>query len=151
MIQLAHATAPFDEVRKLWSKYWLDLGFDFAAGGFDQELASLPGKYAPPRGCLLLARDDDRLVGAVAYRPYSQDACEAKRLYVIPEYRGRGLGRALLAQLTDEARSAGYRSMVADTLPQMTAQLAMYERMGFRQRETFAGATEGAICIEYLL
>jgi putative acetyltransferase len=153
MTEIVPATTAehIDAVRKLWSGYWKELGFTPCFQNFEQELADLPGKYTPPTGRLLVALVDGRVAGAVAFRGLDGEACEAKRLYVAAEYRGSGIARALMARVMEEARAAGYRRMVGDTMPVMKQALAMYDRMGFRRIEGYSGSTEGAICIEYTL
>jgi putative acetyltransferase len=138
-------------VRELWNSYWNELGFTLCFQNFDREMADLPGKYAPPAGCLLVALVDGQVAGAVAFRGLDVEACEAKRLYVAAAYRGAGIARVLMQRVIEEARSAGYRRMVGDTMPVMAQALAMYERMGFRRIDGYRGSTEGAICIEYTL
>jgi GNAT superfamily N-acetyltransferase len=99
----------------------------------------------------LIALVDGRVAGAVAFRPLSTEVCEAKRLYVPPEYRGRGLAKILMDRMIEEARAVGYRRLVGDTMPVMTTALAMYDRMGFRRTGPYPGSSEGAIYIEYAL
>src|SRR6266536_1887 len=119
MTEIVPATTAehIDAVRKLWSSYWNELGFTPCFQDFEQELADLPGKYAPPRGCLLVAVVEGGVAGAVALRHLDGESCEAKRLCVAAEYRGSGVARALMAQVIEEARAAGYRRMVGDTMP----------------------------------
>jgi putative acetyltransferase len=112
----------------LFREYASSLGINLSFQHFEEELASLPGDYAPPRGRLLLAND-----GCVALRPLSDDVCEMKRLYVRPAARGTGLGHALVERVIAEARDIGYRAMRLDTLPSMTAAAVMYRQFGFRE------------------
>src|SRR5260370_12934145 len=99
MTEIVQATTAehIDAVRKLWSSYWNELGFTPCFQNFEQELAGLPGKYAPPTGRLLVAVVDGLVAGAVAFRDLDGEACEAKRLYGPAQYRPRGIARALMA------------------------------------------------------
>jgi GNAT superfamily N-acetyltransferase len=99
--------------------------------GFEAELAGLPGRYAPPSGCLLLAMDGDVPAGCVASRDLGDGTCEMKRLYVAPTCRGRGVGRLLVEDVVRRGERMGYRRMVLDTMPEMAGALALYRRYGF--------------------
>jgi putative acetyltransferase len=121
--------ADLDEVRALFREYAASLPFALDFQDFEQELAELPGAYAPPRGVLLLARD----AGCVALRPIDATVCELKRLYVRPSARGTGLGRRLVEAIVNDARALGYSRMRLDTTPSMTAAQSLYEQLGFRE------------------
>ena len=125
-------------VQDLWREYWLSLGLPGDFQHFEEECAALPGEYGPPRGRLLLARISGDPAGTAAFRPLNDQACEFKRLYMRPQYRGAGLGKALLHQLLAEARTLDYKEIYCDTLKSMTSALRMYERMGFVQVEAYA-------------
>jgi len=129
------AAADLFDIQELFRSYAESLPIDLAYQGFEDELAGLPGKYAPPAGAMLIARGaDDRALGCVALRPIAgEGVCEMKRLYVEPKARGSGLGGALIAAVIESARTAGYREMRLDTLPTMAAARAMYARAGFRE------------------
>ncbi len=150
---IAHA-GPGDmaAVRELFEEYWNSFGFTPCFQGFDREVAGLPGDYVPPRGRLGIARMEGEAAGCVALRPFDEARCEAKRLYVRPGFRGHGLGRELLRWVIAEARSAGYREMVGDTMPVMTQALEMYDRAGFERTGPYAEkATPGAIYLRLKL
>ena len=134
MIDIVEALDPsaIAAVRTLMQEYQEELGIDLGFQGFAAEVETLPGEYAPPRGRLLLARDQDEAAGCVAMRPLMDGTCEMKRLYVRPRFRAEGVGRQLAERVIAEARSAGYRRMYLDTLPTMAGAQRMYERLGFR-------------------
>jgi putative acetyltransferase len=142
-------------VQTLWREYWDSLAFRADFQNFSVELAALPGVYAPPEGRLLLALVDEQPGGTAAFRPLpdcSARSCEAKRLYVRPQYRGWGLGRALLTRLIEEARAAGYHEMYGDTLTSMTSALQMYFQFGFTEVPPYSpNPTPGAIFLRLAL
>jgi GNAT superfamily N-acetyltransferase len=139
-------------VQELWSEYWRSLGLALDFQDFAEELRTLPGKYAPPAGRLLLARIDGKPAGTAAFRPLRQDACEAKRLYVCPAYRRRGVAGSLLATLTEEARRSGYCDLYGDTLATMASALDLYRSMGFVEVGPYSdNPTPGAIYLRLSL
>jgi GNAT superfamily N-acetyltransferase len=120
------------DVARLFRDYAAALPVDLNAQGFVEELAALPGAYAPPRGVLLLARaGDGAALGCVALRPLDKATGEVKRLYVSPTARGKGVGRALVGALIETARRRGYRELKLDTLDHMQAAIALYRSFGF--------------------
>ena len=127
-IREAGGAADIEAARRLFSEYAASLGFSLCFQGFDEELASLPGKYAPPKGALLLAGGS----GVVAVRPLSDRIAEMKRLYVVPSARGTGLGLRLAEAAIDAARAAGYAAIRLDTIAAtMRPAMALYRRLGF--------------------
>ena len=127
-----------DVVRELFLEYATWLGLDLSFQGFDAELASLPGKYGPPGGCLLIARRLDVLanqsgevIGCVAMRLFDAKRCEMKRLWIRPEFRNLGAGRMLALAIIDAARGARYDEMVLDTLESMESAVGLYQSLGF--------------------
>ncbi len=132
-IRAADKPADLRAVRALFEEYaaWLDE--DLCFQGFAEELASLPGKYAPPDGRLFIATVDGRPAGCIALRRLDAGTGEVKRLYVRPEGRGLGIGSALARRVVDEARTVGYERLVLDTLERMSSARKIYESLGFRR------------------
>lgn len=127
------------EARALFEEYAAWLGVDLCFQGFAEELATLPGAYAPPRGRLLLAGPPGDAAGCIALRPLALagaaegSVAEVKRLYVQPRARGSGLGARLVERLIAEARAIGYRELKLDTLASMRAAQSLYRRFGFTE------------------
>jgi ribosomal protein S18 acetylase RimI-like enzyme len=127
----------------LFEQYAASLPVDLAYQDFDLELANLPGKYAPPNGALLLARDAaGQALGCVGLRPLPVvRVCEMKRLFLIPSARGTGLGRGLAEAGINEAKRIGYSEVRLDTLPTMTGAISLYKRIGFAEIEPYYAPT----------
>lgn len=148
MIEIRPADLPADVpvVRQLFREYADDLGIDLGFQGFEAELASLPGKYAPPQGRLMLARRAGEAMGCVALRPIDRETCEMKRLYVKAPFRALRLGRHLAERICDEAREAGYRKICLDTLPGMSSAIHLYSKLGFQPIAPYVfNPIEGAV------
>lgn len=143
VIQRVRSVADAADVADLFRAYAAALPVDLAYQDFAAELAALPGKYAPPGGELLLARDaSGAALGCVALRPLGDDGvCEMKRLYLDPSARGTGLGRALAQAVADVARGLGYRELRLDTLPSMSTALRLYRDMGFAEIDAYYAPT----------
>jgi putative acetyltransferase len=122
------------QVRELFLEYAQSLGFSLCFQSFDKELAGLPGEYVPPEGRLLLAAYDGQLAGCIALHKLEPGICEMKRLYLRPQFRGKGLGRALAEHIIAQARQIGYKRMRLDTVePVMKDAVAMYCKLGFKE------------------
>ena len=144
-IHRAEGLEDIAHIRLLFEEYaaWLDV--DLCFQGFAEEVAGLPGKYAPPDGRLYLARADGRPAGCIALRRFDDETGEVKRLYVRPAYRGLGLGYELAARVLRDAKEIGYRRLVLDTLPRMEAARKLYERLGFRPVPAYYGNPLGGV------
>jgi len=140
MIEIIEAltSGQLAQVKKLFLEYAESLGFSLCFQSFDEELASLPGMYAPPEGRLLIAYLDGEAVGCAALHKLEDGICEMKRLYVRPSARGLGIGKKLSEQIVSEARLIGCRRMRLDTIAtQMPAAVALYRAQGFREIEPY--------------
>ena len=124
-------------VRQFFRNYAAWLGVDLSFQKFDEEMASLPGAYAPPNGRLFFAENDGQPAGCVGIRPFSEGVCEMKRLYVNPEQRGHGIGRELALAAIMAARELGYRKILLDTLPAMRLAVKLYRELGFQETPAY--------------
>ena len=150
-LRIREATSHEDlaEVHQLFLAYAKSLGISLCFQNFEQELAGLPGAYAPPAGCLLLAEFDGAAGGCVALRPLQNQACEMKRLFISPDFRGTGSGRMLALAIVSKAKSLGYATIRLDTLPSMVAAIQMYESLGFQRIEPYYdNPVPGALFLE---
>ena len=136
-IREANDSADIAKARELFLEYRRGLGVDLCFQHFDEELAALPGRYARPTGRILLAIDGESILGVAAFRALGGGDCEMKRLYVRSAGRGLGIGRLLTTTLIAEARLAGYRRMLLDTLPGMTEAQSLYRSIGFTETAAY--------------
>jgi ribosomal protein S18 acetylase RimI-like enzyme len=138
----AQSEEAISRVRDLFREYGAMPGVAPCLEDFEREVISLPGRYAPAAGRLLLAIQEnpvnpEEVIGCVAMRRIAQDVCEMKRLYVRPAFRGQGAARELAKELIAEARSIGYERMLLDTLPSMQEAHKLYRTLGFREISSY--------------
>jgi len=154
MIEIRCAALPADleAVRTLLRQYGAIPGVGECVVGFAAEIAGLPGRYAGPKGTLLLASVDGLNTGCGALRQIAPGVCEMKRLYVEPATRGSSLGRMLAVSLVEAGRERGYKTMRLDTLPFMESAIALYRSLGFQEIDRYdAGSPANALYFELAL
>lgn len=161
-IHPATSSHDISAIRSLFTAYTSSLNLDLSFQSYAEELAGLPGKYAAPNGCLLLARstisnsfnDEENkreILGCVGLRPLDLEAgiSEMKRLYVTPAGRGSGVGKALVERVIADARVMGYKQVKLDTLPSMQSAIRLYEQLGFEKGERYYDTPiEGTVFLE---
>jgi ribosomal protein S18 acetylase RimI-like enzyme len=137
-------TADIEIVRRLFRAYAASLPFSLDFQDFDAELAGLPAPYSPPGGCLLLAKQGGATIGIVGLKPLLPGIAEIKRLYVVPEARGTGLGRRLAERALAGAKAKGYERVRLDThRPSMGAAMALYRALGFVEIAAYGPNPDG--------
>jgi putative acetyltransferase len=130
----AQSAEELNTVRRLLLEYWENRKLETYVFNFDQELAGLPGAYAPPDGRLFLAQWENEPAGCVALRKLEPYICEMKRLYLSPQFRGKGIGKVLAEFIISEARNIGYKKMRLDTIQSnMQEAIALYRQLGFNE------------------
>jgi ribosomal protein S18 acetylase RimI-like enzyme len=148
----AYKTEQLQSVRELFLEYRDSLGLDLCFQNFNEELAELPGRYAAPKGRLLLAMDGEEATGCVALREIGPGVCEMKRLYVRPKFRQQGTGRLLARTVIKAARDIGYERMRLDTLSSMREAIALYESLDFQRIEPYyANPIVDAVFMEFCI
>ena len=131
-IKQAETAEEIEVTRVIFREYETWLGMSLCFQSFDEELANLPGKYAPPDGRLFLARHDEEIAGCIALRPLEEEICEMKRLFLRESARGKGVGVAMIERVIADACEIGYERMRLDTYPpKMGKAVSLYEAHGF--------------------
>ncbi|MGI6005206.1 MAG: GNAT family N-acetyltransferase [Christensenellales bacterium] len=132
-LEIVPAYRDIDAIKVLFGEYTAMLGVDLAFQNYDEELANLPGEYAPPGGRLYMARCGGQPAGCVALRRFDETCCEMKRLFVRPEFRGRKIGEALARQVMADAEKMRYRAMLLDTMASLPHSISLYRKLGFKE------------------
>lgn len=148
-IDAARFPEHLEVVRAIFREYAESLGIDLSFQDFESEVADLPGKFAAPRGRVLLAQNNGQVIGCIAMRPLDDTSCEMKRLYIRPSGRGQQVGKQLATMICRIAKEAGYTRMRLDTLPSMQAAQHVYASLGFMPISAYVfNPIEGAIFME---
>jgi len=152
LIRSAAGPGEMAQLRALFVEYAAWLKVDLCFQDFDEELATLPGAYAPPRGRLLLAQAQEELAGCIGLRPLSAATGEVKRLYVRPAFRRRGIAELLAVEIVEAARAMGYARLRLDTLAFMHEAAALYRKLGFVEiAPYYQNPLQGVVYMELLL
>lgn len=152
IIEHAEKEEDLENIRQLFQEYQKEIEVDLCFQSFEEELAGLPGKYAEPKGVILLAFLKDTPVGCVALRPFRDESCEMKRLYVRPEFKGRGIGKSLALSILKEASDRGYKTMKLDTLERLEPAVNLYRTLGFIETKPYyTNPYEGVLYMEKVL
>lgn len=125
------------QVKQLILEYTDFLVRDLSFQNIDDELNDLKKKYFPPNGEILVALNEDDVLGMVAYYRHDDKICEMKRLYVKPDARGMHLGDALISEIISHARDNGYEIMLLDTIKPLKPAIGLYEKHGFKECEPY--------------
>ena len=136
-MQIVDGTAYPYEVKKLIKEYYHRLGRDLSFQNIEAELDDPAVRYSPPQGELLVALENDEVLGMVAYHRLTSKRCEMKRLYLTPNARGRHLGERLVDAIIDHAKASGYEEMVLDTIKPLKAAVSLYRKFGFEECEAY--------------
>jgi len=162
MVTIAQVESPeqIQQAQELFTEYfaWLKTDVDTdvedfddvpSLAGYKEEIAGLPGKFAPPDGRLLLAQHEGKAAGCVAFYKFNDGVCEVKRMWLRPEFRGKKIGRLLMETLIEDARKLGYQSMILNTVDILTAAISLYESLGFVKTEPYYAP--GELVLDYEL
>jgi putative acetyltransferase len=139
MIQILQVHTPDQliEIKKLFREYETWLGFDLSFQNFEKEVSSLPGKYTPPKGAILMASFNEHIAGCIAVRPLDKDICEMKRFFVRSKFRGYGIGKKLSEAIVEKAKEIGYAKIRLDTHNTFKAAIGIYRKLGFKEIDSY--------------
>ena len=125
------------QIKELIIEYTERLGRDLTFQNIEEELQNPATKYTAPEGEILVALEENEVLGMVAYHRHNESRCEMKRLYVRPKARGLHLGETLVKEIVSHARKAGYKEMVLDTITPLKSAIHLYEKHGFFQCDPY--------------
>lgn len=142
----------YDAAQSLISEYVDALDLDLSFQDIQNELENLQNFYGPPTGMIILAKDGEEFIGEICIRNMGEFMAEIRRMYVKPDYRGKGIGRKLLDRARQEAKGLGYRFLRLDTIPEMESAIHLYISSGFYEIESYAySPLSGTKFLEYKL
>ncbi|WP_416439440.1 GNAT family N-acetyltransferase [Phnomibacter sp. MR] len=145
----ANNAASYAIAKEMFIAYQQYLNIDLCFQSFEAELNDLPAMYGPPHGALLLAFDGQDIAGCVALRPKANGICEMKRLYVLPAFQGKGIGKQLATAIVHAGKQLGYNKMVLDTLHRLQPAIQLYEQLGFVHCDAYYhNPLEGVVFME---
>ncbi len=142
-IKKAEEEKDFEQAKTLFKEYADSLSYTLDIQGFQKEVENLPGEYAPPDGFILLAFVEDQLAGCVALKKLNEETCEMLRMFVRPDFRQKGVGRAMAEKTIEEARKIGYKKMWLDMVESMKNALGLYQSLGFSKIKPFREISRG--------
>ncbi len=126
---------------------WIDLDLSFQK--IAEELEQFPRAYQEPDNSFFVAKDADKIIACIGMKKIGEGICEMKRLFVKDEYKGKGIGKALVTLILGEAKRKGYKLMRLDTLKKMTKAQNLYRSFGFYEIEKYVeNPLEGALFME---
>ena len=120
----------------------------------DDEIEAMAAAYPPPRAAFFVVEAEGSLQGCGGMGPLAgggEHVCELRKMYFLPELRGRGAGSLLMREILQAARAAGYRQCYLETMPGMAEARRLYERHGFRQLEAPLGDTGHHGCQSWMI
>ncbi len=139
IFKLAESAKEYEVAKELFIEYAGSIDIDLTFQGFDKELNIIKKQYAKPEGGLILIieRETNTSIGCVGVRKFEENVAEIKRMYIKPDYRGRGLADKLMMQAIELCRELYYRKALLDTLDTMKPAIALYQKHGFRDIEAY--------------
>lgn len=123
----------YKDAKDLFLEYANSLNFELCFQDFEKEIFDLPAQYSEPTGCIILCYENEKPIGCVGLRQFAEGICEMKRLYLINEARGKGIGRVLAEEIVEKAKELGYQKMQLDTIETMKEAISLYKSMGFKK------------------
>jgi len=152
ILKIAETEEEYEDAKTLFLEYAKSLNFDLCFQNFDKEISDLKSEYTGNGGCKLLCYDENNLAGCVGLRRFENKICEMKRLYLRDEFRGKGIGKALVDRIISISKEYGYERMRLDTIYTMKEAISIYKKIGFEEIKPYrVNPIEGVIYLELFL